>query len=111
MIQSNQPDMNLLDLPDMKVNFDVPNSCSCGLDNADELLHYFLPYLDDWANQRYSMHEFATKYADKGISLWTANDVNDAEDHIKTIQIFVENAEIKGYLFFHCHLLSQGTLQ
>lgn len=111
MAQNNQPDMNLLDLPDMNVNFDEPNSCSCGLKNADELLHYFLPYLEDWSNARYSMHEFARKYADKGIALWTANDVNDEKERIQTIQIFVENDEITGYLLFHYKLLSKEKLQ
>ena len=37
----NQPDMNLLDIPDMSVDFNSVTSCSCGLENADELLNYF----------------------------------------------------------------------
>jgi len=47
----NQPDMNLLDIPDMSVDFNSVTSCSCGLENADELLNYFLPYLEDWNNE------------------------------------------------------------
>ena len=35
----NQPDMNLLDIPDMSVDFNSVTSCSCGLENADELLN------------------------------------------------------------------------
>ena len=69
-------------------DFDSVTSCSCGLENADELLNYFLPYLEDWNNQRYTTHEFAKKYANKGISLWTANDVKKSENGIQAIQIF-----------------------
>ena len=106
----NQPDMNLLDIPDMSVDFNSVTSCSCGLENADELLNYFLPYLEDWNNQRYTTHEFAKKYAKKGISLWTANDVKKSENGIQAIQIFLDG-EVKGYLFFHCKLSPVGTLQ
>nr|WP_314401544.1 hypothetical protein [uncultured Aggregatibacter sp.] len=106
----NQPDMNLLNLPDMRVDFDSVTSCSCGLENADELLNYFLPYLEDWNNQRYTTHEFLKKYTNKGISLWTANDVKATENGLCAIQIFLES-EVKGYLFFHCKLSPVGTLQ
>lgn len=110
MEQINQPDMNWLDMPDMAVNFNVMTSCSCALKNADELLHYFLPYLEEWNRNRYSIHEFAKKHADKGISLWTANEVKKTESGFSAIQVFLEG-EVKGYLFFHCQLLPLGTLQ
>lgn len=105
-----QPDMNLLDMPDMSVNFDMVTSCSCGLENADELLEYVIPYLDDWNQHRYTVHEFARKYADKGISLWLANDVEITKSGISAIHIFLEG-EIKGYVLFHGQFMPSGALQ
>lgn len=111
MIQMiNQPDMNLLDMPDMAVNFDVMTSCSCGLKNADELLEYFIPYLEEWNQHRYTVHEFARKYASKGISLWTASDVEKTTSGISAIQVFLEG-EVKGYVLFHGQFMPIGALQ
>ena len=107
----NQPDMNLLDIPDMSVDFNSVTSCSCGLENADELLNYFLPYLEDWNNQRYTTYEFAKKYANKRSSHFgRLMNVKKSENGIQAIQIFLDG-EVKGYLFFHCKLSPAGTLQ
>lgn len=105
------PDVNLLNLPDIQINFDEAIAYSCALSNADELLQFIIPYIDDWANSRYSTHQFLEKYKSEGIALWTANDVEPTEEREATFQFMVDTDEIKGYVLMHCKLLSVGVRQ
>ena len=104
-------DVNLLDLPDIEIDFEELMGYSCALANADELLNYLLPFLDEWGNKRYSTHQFSYKFNDQGLSLWTANDVESEDERDATFQIFVDNDKIKGYVLMHCKLSKVGALQ
>lgn len=105
------PDMNLLDLPDIQVDFGEVIGYSCALKNADDLFEFFIPYLEDWANNNATTHQFLKKHQSAGIALWTANDVEPTEEREATFQLMVDNDEIKGYVLMHCKLISVGVRQ
>ncbi len=103
---------NLLDLPDMQVDFNHPISVSCGLKNQDELMDYFIPYLNDWSEHQYNVHEFAQKYAMQ-LTLWTANDIPVTEE-AKTHELIcfrVQFGTLSGEVLFHCKIKARGWLQ
>ncbi|AAP95824.1 hypothetical protein A6046_00985 [[Haemophilus] ducreyi] len=104
---------NLLDLPDMQIDFNQPVSLSCGLKNQDELMDYFVPYLNDWSEHQYSIHEFAQKYVDK-FSLWSANDIVPIMEVAKTeelacFRIYINHPS--GEVVFHCRIKTKGLVQ
>lgn len=109
-----EKEINLLDLPDQYINFEADFAVSCGLPNSKQLLCYIEAYLNNWVNNNYSVHQFATKYANQGISLWTASEVSLTEDDINSQRTYFFLASEKnetGYVLIHCHLSRKELLQ
>ncbi|MDY4281337.1 MAG: hemophilus-specific protein [[Pasteurella] mairii] len=105
---------NLLDLPNQYIDFEADFVVSCALPNSEELLFYFEPYLNKWVDSQDSVHQFATKYADEGISLWTASDVPLGTEDIAKQQTYfylVSTKNEQGYALIHCHLSHKEALQ
>lgn len=107
MEKINLQDVNLLDLPDMYIDFDQPVSVSCGLKNRDELLDFFIKHLNDWSENRYSVHQFAKRYPTL-FSLWTAKEVPSTPELMCFRICFTRPA---GDVLFHCKIKTQGSLQ
>lgn len=105
---------NLLDLPNKYRNFDGEFSASCGLDNAEELLIYSQSYFIEWFEQGYSFHQFAEKFADQGLSLWSADEVSmrnsDKSKDIFAFYLAFDNNP-SGYILVHCQLDREDSLQ
>ncbi|MFZ7230585.1 hemophilus-specific protein [Avibacterium avium] len=105
---------NLLNLPDQSINFETDFAVSSGLPNAKALLFYLEPYLNKWIESQDSVHQFATKYAAEGISLWTASDVVltcEDKDKRRTCFYLVSTQNEQGYALVHCTLSHQDRLQ
>lgn len=105
---------NLLNLPNQSINFNADFAVSSGLPNAKALLFYLEPYLNKWVESQDSVHQFATKYADDGLSLWTASDVPlRAEDIAKQRTCFylLSTKNEEGYVLIHCQLSHKESLQ
>lgn len=102
-----EQETNLLDLPNQYIDFEADFTVSCGLPNSKQLLRYFEPYLNNWVEHNYSVHQFATRYADEGISLWTASSVSLTESDIQRQRAYfylVSEQNEQGYALIHCHL-------
>ncbi|MCW9734207.1 hemophilus-specific protein [Avibacterium sp. 20-15] len=109
-----EKETNVLDLPNCTINFDADFAVSCGLPNSEALLVYLEPYLNKWVESQDSVHQFATKYADEGISLWTASDVPLREEDIatqRTCFYLVSTKNEQGYALIHCQLSHKDALQ
>ncbi|HDX0985201.1 TPA: hemophilus-specific protein [Pasteurella multocida] len=105
---------NVLDLPNQYINFEEAFAVSSGLPNAEALLFYLQPYFNKWVESQDSVHQFATKYADEGISLWTASDVPLREEDIakqRTCFYLVSTKNEQGYVLIHCQLSHKEALQ
>ncbi|MEE3608205.1 hemophilus-specific protein [Avibacterium paragallinarum] len=105
---------NVLDLPNQYINFEGAFAVSSGLPNAEALLFYLELYLNKWVESQDSVHQFATKYADEGISLWTASDVPLREEDIakqRTCFYLVSTKNEQGYVLIHCQLSYKEALQ
>lgn len=109
-----EKETNLLDLPNQYIDFAANFAVSCALPNSKELLFYFEPYLNHWVDSNDSVHQFATKYADEGISLWTASDVPITEEdtqHQRAYFYLVSNKNELGYALIHCRVCHKDPLQ
>ncbi|MFQ1049613.1 hemophilus-specific protein [Avibacterium paragallinarum] len=109
-----EKETNVLDLPNCTINFDADFAVSCGLPNSEALLVYLEPYLNKWIESQDSVHQFATKYADEGISLWTASDMvltSEDKDKRRTCFYLVSTQNEQGYALVHCTLSHQDRLQ
>ncbi|WP_249960589.1 hemophilus-specific protein [Histophilus somni] len=109
-----EKETNLLDLPNQYIDFAADFAVSCALPNSKELLFYFEPYLNRWVESNDSVHQFATKYADEGISLWTASDVPITEEDIQHQRAYfylVSNKNEQGYALIHCSVSQKEFLQ
>ncbi|MDP8185313.1 hypothetical protein [Phocoenobacter skyensis] len=108
----NNNEINLLDLPDIYLNFDETFGVSCGLSNGDELLQYFMPFLTDWSENNYSTHQFAQKYAEKGISLWAEKGQLFTDEDKKECSFLIRfTGQYEGYVITHCTYEKRGLLQ
>ncbi len=109
-----EQETNLLDLPNQYIDFTANFAVSCALSNSKELLFYFEPYLNSWVESNDSVHQFAAKYADEGISLWTASDVPITEEdtqHQRAYFYLVSNKNEQGYVLIHCRVSHKEFLQ
>lgn len=108
-----EQETNLLDLPNQYINFEAEFMVSCGLPNSKELLLYLEPYLRKWVENNDSVHQFATKYADVGLSLWTASRVpvtGEGKTYQATCFYLVSEQQEKGYVLIHCCLFHKEQL-
>ncbi|PJG84800.1 hemophilus-specific protein [Conservatibacter flavescens] len=109
-----EQETNLLDLPNQYINFEGNFAVSCGLPNSKELLFYLEPYLNQWVENNDSVHQFATRFANAGLSLWTASDVSITEDdrlHQRAYFYLVSEQGEQGYVLIHCQLSHKDHLQ
>lgn len=105
---------NLLDLPNKYLNFDGEFCVSCGLDNAEELLVHSQSYFCEWFEQSYSFHQFAEKFVEQGLSLWSADEVKmPSEDKSKNVFAFylAFEQQPQGYILVQCQLDREDCLQ
>ncbi|AIZ79103.1 MULTISPECIES: hypothetical protein [Pasteurellaceae] len=117
MTMSNLPSkngINLLDLPNKRINFDGPFFISCALPQSDDLLIHCQPYINDLFENRFSLHQFAEKWETDGISLWLAQDVeqSELEQEGKIFAFYLMFSKgMEGYVLIQCQLESQDLLQ
>ncbi|MGX2956077.1 hemophilus-specific protein [Ursidibacter arcticus] len=107
-------DINLLNLPNKRIQFDGPFFISCALPQSEELLVHCQTYINDLFKHRLSLHHFAEKWNDKGISLWLAQDVerSELEQQEKIFAFYMAFSQgIEGYVLIQCQLESQDLLQ
>lgn len=105
---------NLLDLPNKYLDFDGEFLVSCGLDNAEALLMHSQFYFGEWFEQHYSFHQFAEKFADSGLTLWSADDVKiQSADKAKNVFAFyiAFDQQPQGYILVQCQLEREDSLQ
>ncbi|TYG35303.1 hemophilus-specific protein [Lonepinella koalarum] len=111
MISEN--DVNILDLPTIQIDFEGEFLASCGLPNQIELLDLCHEYFIDWFTQRYSLQEFAQKYANKHISLWTTQAVElptSMDNHPFFAFIIRFDALDDSYVLVQCKLMSRDKV-
>lgn len=109
-----EQETNLLNLPNQYIDFEKDFAVSCALPNSKDLLFYLQTYFNQWVESNASVHQFAEKYADDGISLWTASDINMIEEdiqHQRAHFYIVSEKNEKGYALIHCHLYHKDALQ
>lgn len=109
-----EDETNLLHLPNQYIDFEADFAVSCGLPNSEEVLRYLQAYFYKWVEDNDSVHQFAEKYENDGISLWTASDVPMSDDDIqkkRTHFYIVSDKNVKGYALIHCHWLHKDFLQ
>ncbi|HDX0990433.1 TPA: hemophilus-specific protein [Pasteurella multocida] len=117
MMMNNLPNengINLLDLPNKRIQFDGPFFISCALPQSDDLLMHCQSYIDDLFKHRLSLHHFAERWKDNGISLWLAQDVkrSELEQQEKMFAFYMMfSQDIEGYVLVQCQLESQDLLQ
>lgn len=117
MMMNNLPSengINLLDLPNKRIQFDGPFFISCALPQSDDLLMHCQSYINDLFENRFSLHQFAEKWGDEGISLWLALDVehSELEQKEKMFAFYMMfSQDVEGYVLVQCQLESQDLLQ
>lgn len=108
-----EEDVNILDLPTIYIDFDGNFMASCGLANQVELLDLCHEYFQDWFTHRYSLQDFAEKFANEHISLWTAKTVKapsaiEGNPFFSFIIKFEQTRQ--GYVLVQCQLNSQDKV-